>query len=110
MQSIVGNVGIVEICMVTTFPVPRFFFGIVGRASSTVGKQGAVGRKPPFNFEDAPPAKVAKVAPAASRPDPTTLVQNKLLSWAVSQNGQIVGQDSEVKIHMPPRIICPLLF
>jgi len=54
----VGTVGIVGTCMVTTFPVPRFFFGIVGRAISTVGKQGAVGRNPPVNFEDAPLRKL----------------------------------------------------
>ena len=58
MQSIVGTVGIVETYMVKTFPVPRFFFGIVGRTIRTVGKQGTVGRNPPVNFEDAPSAKV----------------------------------------------------
>jgi hypothetical protein len=46
----VGTVGVVEICMVIAFPVPRFFFGIVGRAFSTVGKLctvgSTVGRKP----------------------------------------------------------------
>jgi len=78
MQSIVGTVGIVGTCMVTTFPVPRFFFGIVGRAISTVGKQGAVGRNPPVNFEDAHPAKVA---PAAVRSP--TLIDFHFPLWAM---------------------------
>ena len=50
MQSTVGTVGIVETCMIIAFPVPRFFFSIVGRAISTVGKLSTVGstvgRKP----------------------------------------------------------------
>ena len=37
MQSIVGTVGIVETLMVIAFPVPRFFFGIVGRTIGIVG-------------------------------------------------------------------------
>jgi len=37
MQGIVGTVGIVETLMVTAFPVPRFFFGTVGKTIGIVG-------------------------------------------------------------------------
>jgi hypothetical protein len=82
----VGIVGIVENCMVTTFPVLQFFFGIVGRL-------GAARRNPPVNFKDTALLKSLCVASAPGRPDPTTLILGSLLSWAVSQNGPIVGQD-----------------
>ena len=85
MQSIVGTEGIVETYMVTTFPVLRFFFGIVGRTIGTVGRLEVSGRNPPVNFKDTALLMSLCVASATGRPDPTTLVQAGLLSRTVSQ-------------------------